>query len=140
MRYEPLDDTPAPERAAFADAILPWRKDLDVERVAHELRRTGRTPAWLIWVPGRIELLGKHTDYAGGRSLVCPIDRGFMLAVAPRTDERLLVTDAGGIDDTFVCPITPDAPIYGGHWSAYPATVARRIARNFPGVRGADVA
>ena len=29
------------------------------------------------WVPGRIEVLGKHTDYAGGRSLLCTIERGF---------------------------------------------------------------
>jgi len=28
------------------------------------------------FVPGRIEFLGKHTDYAGGRSLLCAIDRG----------------------------------------------------------------
>ena len=31
------------------------------------------------FVPGRIELFGKHTDYAGGRSLVCAVDRGFHL-------------------------------------------------------------
>ena len=29
------------------------------------------------WVPGRIEVVGKHTDYAGGRSLLCAISRGF---------------------------------------------------------------
>ena len=26
-------------------------------------------------VPGRIELVGKHVDYAGGRSLTCAVDR-----------------------------------------------------------------
>jgi len=31
----------------------------------------------MIFVPGRIEVLGKHTDYAGGRSLVCATERGF---------------------------------------------------------------
>ena len=31
----------------------------------------------LTWrVPGRIEVLGKHTDYAGGRVLVGAIDHG----------------------------------------------------------------
>ncbi|MFI5239192.1 MAG: galactokinase family protein [Gemmatimonadales bacterium] len=28
------------------------------------------------WVPGRIEVLGKHTDYGGGRSLLCAVERG----------------------------------------------------------------
>ena len=29
------------------------------------------------FVPGRIEVFGKHTDYAGGRSLLCCVERGF---------------------------------------------------------------
>ena len=41
---------------------------------------------WSLWVPGRIEVLGKHTDYAGGRSLVCALERGFCVRVAPRSD------------------------------------------------------
>ncbi|HEX6943313.1 MAG TPA: galactokinase family protein, partial [Gemmatimonadaceae bacterium] len=36
---------------------------------------------WALWVPGRIEILGKHTDYAGGRSLVCALERGFCVQV-----------------------------------------------------------
>ena len=31
--------------------------------------------AW--YVPGRIEVLGKHTDYAGGRSLTAAVTQGF---------------------------------------------------------------
>ncbi|MBK8147451.1 MAG: hypothetical protein IPK58_04375 [Acidobacteria bacterium] len=30
-----------------------------------------------MFIPGRIEFLGKHTDYCGGESIVCPISRGF---------------------------------------------------------------
>ena len=37
----------------------------------------GRTLVTAGFVPGRIELLGKHTDYAGGHSLVCASQRGF---------------------------------------------------------------
>src|SRR5690349_17109863 len=39
--------------------------------------------AW--WVPGRIEFLGKHTDYAGGRSLLCAAERGFAVVSVPRS-------------------------------------------------------
>ena len=46
-------------------------------------------------MPGRIEVLGKHTDYAGGRSLLCTVGRGFCVAASPRKDRILRVVDAG---------------------------------------------
>ena len=41
------------------------------------------------FVPGRLEVLGKHTDYAGGRSLLCTVERGICLVAAPRDDDRV---------------------------------------------------
>ena len=38
------------------------------------------------FVPGRIEVLGKHTDYAAGRSLLCAAERGFCICAVPRSD------------------------------------------------------
>lgn len=35
------------------------------------------------WVPGRIEVLGKHTDYGGGRSLLCAVERGICVVAKP---------------------------------------------------------
>ena len=116
----------------------PVGKEPLFERATRALREIAK-PAFLLWVPGRIEFLGKHTDYAGGRSLVCPADRGFALAVAPRTDDQLAVHDARTAE-TAGCRLNRSAPLPAGHWSAYPATVARRVARNFSGARGADLA
>src|SRR5512143_256800 len=48
---------------------------------------------WSLWVPGRIEVLGKHTDYAGGRSLLCALERGVCLVARARTDRLLTVHD-----------------------------------------------
>ena len=45
------------------------------------------------WVPGRVEVLGKHTDYAGGRGLLCAAERGFVMSVAPREDAVVTVID-----------------------------------------------
>src|SRR5438093_10770078 len=45
-------------------------------------------------VPGRIEVLGKHTDYAGGRSLLCAVERGFVIAVGPRADSVIRIANA----------------------------------------------
>lgn len=91
------------------------------------------------FVPGRIEILGKHTDYAGGRSLLCATERGFKVMVNPRADTTITVTDAArGVNDLLA--LDPELASAQGHWSAYPRAVARRVARNFPRARrGADI-
>src|SRR6266404_5515239 len=92
------------------------------------------------FVPGLIEFLGKHTDYAGGRSLICALERGFCVAAAARDDDWMLITDVGRLDKVEFC-ISPESIPRAGHWSNYPMTVASRVAQNFPGaLRGADIA
>jgi galactokinase len=107
-----------------------------VENALHENTKPKRA----YFVPGRIEFLGKHTDYAGGRSLICTIEKGFCLIAAPREDAMIRVFDVANnlrIEFPFSENITP--PI--GDWSNYPMTVARRVAKNFSGeLRGADIA
>ncbi len=95
---------------------------------------------WRWFVPGRIEIFGKHTDYAGGRSLVCALERGFCVAAAPRHDALLCVTDALSGDRAEI-PLSPDIEIGQADWTVYPRTVARRLARNFPGsLAGIEIA
>lgn len=94
--------------------------------------------AW--WIPGRIEFLGKHTDYAGGPSLLCVVERGFAVIAAPRRDSRVRIHDAI-TGDHVDAAMDVDLVVRQGHWSNYPLTVCRRIARNFPAARrGIDVA
>lgn len=40
----------------------------------------GEPPEWLVKAPGRINLIGDHTDYNGGLALPAPIDRYICLA------------------------------------------------------------
>jgi galactokinase len=92
------------------------------------------------YVPGRIEVLGKHTDYAGGRTMVAAAERGFSIVAAPRRDRRVRVIDAVR-RETAEFDLDPDLVPRAGHWANYPMTVGRRIARNFPGpLVGADIA
>jgi galactokinase len=86
------------------------------------------------FVPGRIEVLGKHTDYAGGRSLLTATERGFAVVVGPRDDSRIRLLDVRrGQHVEF--DLDPQLVPQAGHWSNYPMTVARRIARNFAAAR-----
>jgi galactokinase len=99
-----------------------------------------RRHALRLWVPGRIEFLGKHTDYAGGRSLVCTVERGFAVAASPRDDRTVRLTDAVS-GDRVETELSQTLPPADGTWANYAITVVRRIARNFPGpLRGADIA
>ena len=91
------------------------------------------------FVPGRIEILGKHTDYAGGRSLLCAVGRGFCVAASPRTDRVVRVVDAGRQKEEEVA-LDPDLVPAATGWRVYLETVAGRLARNFPGaLRGANI-
>jgi galactokinase len=94
------------------------------------------------FVPGRVEVLGKHTDYAGGRSLLGAVDRGHTVRARARTDRTLRVTSAI-VNETIEMQLDDAEPFArrgAGHWSGYIRTVVHRLQANFPGMlRGADV-
>ena len=91
------------------------------------------------FVPGRVEGVGKHTDYGGGRSIVCAIERGICLIAVPRADAQICMRDAGRESEARFT-FDPNAEPARGKWSNYAITVARRVARDFPAARtGADI-
>lgn len=101
-------------------------------------RQVGGPPAWAWFVPGRIEVFGKHTDYAGGRSLVAAVPRGFVVAARPREDRIVSVVDARWRDAVTIDPADEERSFKG--WTNYAAVVARRLTSNFPGAPlGADI-
>jgi len=59
---------------------------------------SGQPPAWIAWAPGRINLIGEHTDYNGGLALPGAIDRWIAVALRPRDDNQVRIhsTDFGG--------------------------------------------
>jgi galactokinase len=102
--------------------------------------REGHQPeAAMCFIPGRIEVLGKHTDYAGGRSLLCAVEQGFCVVSTPRSDSRMRIADAIRHQESEFS-VSADLDITSNDWTVYPKTVARRIARNFSGqLRGMDM-
>ena len=100
----------------------------------------GGRPARAWFVPGRVEFLGKHTDYAGGRSLLCAVEQGFCLVARAASDDAVHVT-AAATGERASFPLEADLVPRAGHWSNYPMTVAARVAVNFPGdLHGAEIA
>lgn len=129
-------------RSAGMSGAEAAKKTALMEELSAELR--GLRPVALdqfsaFFVPGRLEVLGKHTDYAGGCGIICAIEYGLGVVAAPRLDALVRILDMGRKSDTHFA-LAPDAEPAPGHWSNYAITVARRIARDFPGARtGADI-
>lgn len=61
------------------------------EIVAHFTQRFGEAPAVVVRAPGRVNLIGEHTDYNDGFVLPLAIDRAAWIALRPRNDCRVNV-------------------------------------------------
>ena len=91
-------------------------------------------PDWYRFSPGRVEIFGKHTDYAGGQSLLAAVPRGIALVARPRRDGIVRI---GDIRDGQIVEVDPSAeapPEYRG-LRRYVHVVARRLFLNFPGCK-----
>lgn len=53
--------------------------------------RFGHPPRWIVRAPGRVNLIGEHTDYNDGFVLPLAIDRAVWIALRPRDDRRVVV-------------------------------------------------
>src|SRR5258705_163458 len=60
---------------------------LDVQTVFK--RHFGYTPVHVVRAPGRLELLGNHTDYNEGLVMSVAVDKYVHMASAPRTDGKV---------------------------------------------------
>ena len=82
-------------------------------------------------VPGRVEVLGKHTDYAGGSVLVGAVDRAITARarrVAGPPGAPTATTDGG---DPVTLRAGVDPGLEPGHWGRYLQTVLDRLTLNF---------
>jgi galactokinase len=67
---------------------MPLEKDAIVD---HFARRYQEPPRWVARSPGRVNLIGEHTDYNDGFVLPLAIDRAIWIALRPRDDRRVVV-------------------------------------------------
>ena len=51
----------------------------------------GYQPATVVRAPGRVNLIGEHTDYNDGYVLPVAIDRSILMAAAPRPDRQVVL-------------------------------------------------
>jgi galactokinase len=101
--------------------------------------RTGRRPDGVWRAPGRVNLIGEHTDYNDGFVLPVAIDRSVVVAVGRRNDGVLRSWSTGGAADPVTRDVAKLGPGMSSGWSAYVEGVAWVLREEGVPVTGADV-
>ena len=98
-------------------------------------------PSLVARAPGRVNLIGEHTDYNDGFVLPCAIGKQTMVAVRARPDTliNIVAGDLGAARNSFRLdePILPDP---AAPWSNYVRGMASLLRAEGLNVPGADVA
>jgi galactokinase len=88
----------------------------------------GSEPVRLFFAPGRINLIGGHTDYTGGLVLPCALTLGTCLAARRTTSPQLALAS---LDDPLdaVVPLADPLEPRGRAWVDFPLGVAHQFQR-----------
>ena len=98
----------------------------------------GREPALVARGPGRVNLIGEHTDYNDGFVLPVAIDRAAYVAAAAR-DDRLLRVWATHYQQETTLDLDNVDPGSAHEWAIYVLGMAALIEREGHRLRGADM-
>ena len=88
--------------------------------------------------PGRVNLLGEHTDYSGGFCMPAALSFNALMAATPRTDGKLRVYSLDS-DETVERDLASLQPPGKDHWSSYPLGVAWSLRDHGIALIGADL-
>jgi galactokinase len=110
--------------------------------IASDLRKGFRElygePARVYRAPGRVNLIGEHTDYNDGFVMPVAIDLCVWVAIAPRVDRKLLVRSIN-FPDTAEVDLEAKVPHARNHWSDYVQGVAVILTRAGCRLQGANL-
>jgi galactokinase len=100
----------------------------------------GRPARWIVAAPGRVNVIGEHTDYNDGFVLPTAIERYAVMAAdkAPNGKKIIEIRDASGAETALVdtaSPIKPGTP----KWSNYPRGVIAGLMERGLNPGGLDI-
>ena len=107
-----------------------------IERLFHEHFGL-RTDLLFVRSPGRVNLIGEHTDYNEGFVLPAAIDRALVFAVAPRSDLKCRIV-AGDLHELYECDLVSFQPTDRG-WPNYVMGIFDQFQKAGARVKGCDI-
>jgi galactokinase len=104
--------------------------------LAHHRQKNGADPTAVFQAPGRVNLLGEHTDYSGGFCMPAALNFNTLVAATPRADSllRLHSIDFGESVDAELHSLAIPAKSGHPHWFHYCQGVAWSLLQE-PGIK-----
>jgi galactokinase len=110
----------------------------DADTIAQEFARRHRREATGLWrAPGRVNLIGEHTDYNDGFVMPFALAQAVTIAAAPRDDDRWSVTSLNNGETQEFGRVDLEPGMSG--WQAYVAGVVWALTEAGHQVGGADL-
>jgi galactokinase len=112
---------------------------MDINKLRDQFRQIYNKDSEIYFAPGRVNIIGEHTDYNGGFVLPSAISFGTYLAIAPN-DENLMRFQTTNFDYKTEIPLNALNRKHGDEWVNYPLGVIDQfIKRGIIVDRGMDM-
>jgi galactokinase len=98
----------------------------------------GKTPDHIFFCPGRVNLIGEHVDYNGGKVMPCAISLGTWLVVS-KNNNKLLRFSSLNFPGKADFHLQDSYSKTGKDWFNYPLGVINEIVQNGDHVSGLDM-
>ena len=112
---------------------------MDVNAMINEFSsRFGKTPEHIFFCPGRVNLIGEHIDYNGGKVMPCAISLGTFLAISKNKD-KLLRFHSLNFPETSELHLQESYSKTGKTWFNYPLGVINELVQDGNMLSGLDM-
>jgi galactokinase len=98
-------------------------QELTQQTAADFKKAFNRDPQWIAAAPGRVNIIGEHTDYNDGFVFPMAIERYTVIAAAPNGSQTITFHSSSGQGVATVDLTQPVKPGPKGHWANYPMGV-----------------
>jgi galactokinase len=108
------------------------------EKVLQDFKKNFEREPVIVRSPGRVNIIGEHTDYNNGFVLPAAIDKAVYVAVAPREDEEIKLY-SGEFNKCFEDSLSQLKPTREG-WPNYILGIVDQLKRRGYAIKGFDLA
>ncbi len=100
--------------------------------------RFHKEPTHFFFCPGRVNLIGEHIDYNGGKVMPCAISLGTWLVIAKNTDKKLRF-ECLNFPETAELHLQTSYAKTGKEWFNYPLGAIHQLLQNDHAISGLDM-